>query len=554
MFRKLVSNLAFSPALVGQLGFYAKRLKKEEATRRVGLIFTALALVVQSFAVFSPPEAANASSTNDFVSGGVTSKAEYLANYDRNNNNIKDIFNSLGITRAEIAATTENKYINTGSTNPTYLSWGRQARFSAAQGEKLYKVPLAPTGTTSINAYARPMTQYSTYNAKVMTGYSQKVGWFAIMYTCGNLVTVTYPPIQKCPAGYTGVFPNCTAPPKMCTVPGKEMYPANDPRCKVDPFAKCESLKITRLANNYHLTATSSSGGGGTIKAYVYTIKKDGAVVKTQTVTTSAATNNYIYSTSSQGAYSVTLTVKTSLGDKTGPDCAKTFNIPPPAMCPLNPKLTKNSPECQPCPGDATLWIKDDKCVANIIQTKTANNITQGNIEASTTKAKAGDKIIYTLKVSNNGKAPSEAVLIEELRDVAEYAAVIDPGSGTYDDTAKKLTWPSITLKPGQSQTRMFTIQVFDTIPAMGTGVSDPSSYDCTMTNTFGNSIDVDVECPIQKEIVEQTVAELPHTGPRENMIFAGVLFSLVVYFYARSRQMKKEVRLIRRDLNAGTI
>ena len=31
MFRKLVSNLAFSPALVGQLGFYAKRLRKEES-------------------------------------------------------------------------------------------------------------------------------------------------------------------------------------------------------------------------------------------------------------------------------------------------------------------------------------------------------------------------------------------------------------------------------------------------------------------------------------------------------------------------------------------
>jgi len=62
MFRKIVSNLTFSPALVGQLGFYAKRLRKEEATRRVGLIFTALALVVQGFAVFTPPESANAAS------------------------------------------------------------------------------------------------------------------------------------------------------------------------------------------------------------------------------------------------------------------------------------------------------------------------------------------------------------------------------------------------------------------------------------------------------------------------------------------------------------
>ena len=74
------------------------------------------------------------------------------------------------------------------------------------------------------------------------------------------------------------------------------------------------------------------------------------------------------------------------------------------------------------------------------------------------------------------------------------------------------------------------------------------------MTNTFGNSVEIAVDCPVEKQIVEQTVAELPHTGPRENMLFAAVLFSIVAYFYARSRQMKKEIRLIRRDLNAGTI
>lgn len=88
----------------------------------------------------------------------------------------------------------------------------------------------------------------------------------------------------------------------------------------------------------------------------------------------------------------------------------------------------------------------------------------------------------------------------------------------------------------------------------MGTGVSDRSSYDCKMINTFGNSVSINIDCPVQKQVVERTVAELPHTGPRENMIFAGVIFSIVAYFYARSRQVKKEVRLIRRDLNAGTI
>ena len=115
MFRKIVSQLSFSPALVGQLSFYAKRLRKEQATRRLGLIFVAMALVVQSLVVFQAPEAANASSSNDFVPGGLgiganRSLNNFLAPYDRNDRNLKDIFNYFGITREEITNTTFGYY------------------------------------------------------------------------------------------------------------------------------------------------------------------------------------------------------------------------------------------------------------------------------------------------------------------------------------------------------------------------------------------------------------------------------------------------------------
>jgi LPXTG-motif cell wall-anchored protein len=73
------------------------------------------------------------------------------------------------------------------------------------------------------------------------------------------------------------------------------------------------------------------------------------------------------------------------------------------------------------------------------------------------------------------------------------------------------------------------------------------------MTNTFGNTVAINVNCPTPK-VIEQTVAELPHTGASANMIFAGAVLATVTFFYARSRQLKTEVRLIRRDLNAGTI
>lgn len=67
MFKKIISRLPYSPSMIHSLGFYAKRLRKEETTRKIGLILTALALIVQSFTVFSPPESANAADSSDLI-------------------------------------------------------------------------------------------------------------------------------------------------------------------------------------------------------------------------------------------------------------------------------------------------------------------------------------------------------------------------------------------------------------------------------------------------------------------------------------------------------
>lgn len=545
MFKKIVSNLAYSPALVGQLGFYAKRLKKEEATRRLGLIFTALALIVQSFAVFSPPEAANASSANDFIQGGFSTLDQFLGNYDSNNYNLKDTFNAFGITREEIASTTQATVRSTDG----YASWGRQSRFSAAQGERTYTLPAATGGT--YNVYARPMSLFGTYTQKMFVGYSQKVGWFGLNTNCGNLTTKVYPPILKCPTNTTGVYPNCVTV-KMCTIPGKTNLPIGDPLCKYDPVATCVNLAITPLFSNYQFRATASADHGATITGYTYIVKRDGVVVATKNVSSAELTNQYVYTEAKTGTHTVQLIVKTSLGERTNStDCVSSFTVSPPEMCPQNPKLLKTSPECQPCPGDESLWIKDEKCAASILETKTANNQTQ-NGNAIDTTAQTSDRIIYSINVENKGLAPATVTIQEKLDDVLEYATVINNGSGSLADGV--LTWPAITLKPGEKQTRMFTVQVLEKIPAMGQGVSDRASYDCKMTNTFGNTVEIAVECPVEKLLVEQTTAELPHTGPTENMLFAGGLLAVVAYFYARSRQIKKEVRLIRRDFNAGTI
>jgi hypothetical protein len=535
MFRKLVSNLAFSPALVGQLGFYAKRLRKEEATRRMGLIFTALALVVQSFAVFSPPEAANAASPSDFIRGGVSSIQEYVTYYDRNSNNIKDIFSSLGITRDEIASAQPG----TINSKQGILSWGMESPFSAAQGDRIYNYQTSSGATGSVHYQplqlwdSKPYTiaHGSTYDSYI--GHSAKFGWFALMKACGNLNTLKAP----------------TAP-----------TPPPPPPPAITPAATCTAIKaIISNRTIVELTGEATVSGGAQIKEYTFVVKDaSGTTIVTKSVTNSSPStvaDNVVID--SPGSFSATLAVNTTEGVKTSPACATQFIIAKAAVCSFTPTLPATSPQCQPCSSDMSLWIGDTRCnktaTTSVVQSKTASNLTQNNVDASTVTALASNRIAYQISVKNTGSAPVTTPIKEQLKDVLEYANIIDGGGGNYNKDTQTLSWPNVTLEPGQQQSRIFVVQLADAIPAMAQGTSNPTSYDCVMTNTFGNTVAINVNCPTPK-VIEQTVAELPHTGASANMIFAGAVLATVTFFYARSRQLKTEVRLIRRDLNAGTI
>jgi hypothetical protein len=141
----------------------------------------------------------------------------------------------------------------------------------------------------------------------------------------------------------------------------------------------------------------------------------------------------------------------------------------------------------------------------------------------------------------------------ENLSDVLEYAQIYDDGGGTFDGSGKVLSWGDVALGPQQTDTRHFVIQVADHIPSTPRGANNPASYNCLMTNSYGNTIDINVDCPAVKS-VETVVKQLPSTGIGENVLFGAALLMVVTYFYARNRQMSKEIKLLRKDFNFGTI
>lgn len=533
MFRKIVSNLAFSPALVGQLGFYAKRLRKEETTRRMGLIFTALALIVQSFAVFSPPESANAANGNNIIYGGVKNKSELLSVYDRNKDSaghtdIQQIYSQFGITRQDIVNAKEAEF-NSRDFNLNIMSVGRS-------NYTWQRTPYTVAGTSTTvyagNLYKFDTTEWSKKNGspyKAVIGKRSVDGkWFAIMYACGNPAYTELPP----------------PPPK--------------------PSATCNNLVITPInRTKFTLKATASVKNGATISAYTYTIKDGaGAIVTDQTVASTAVSSSYTHNFDKDGTYTVTVTVTTSEGKKTTSACQKSLIVSPEPRCPLNPDLTASNPDCKPCEDNPAIWYKDKDCKSNFTVTKGVRNVTQNGSDANNTTVRPGDRLEYRLTVKNAGNTTGAYIIEDNLADVLEYADIVDLGGGTLLATGPDVpveknnyvSWPSASLKPGESIEKIVNVQVKSTIPSTPQGLGNQSSYDCQMVNDLaGNGTTVKVDCPTPK-VVEQVVQELPRTGTTENLIFAGIVLAVVAYFYARSRQLKKEVRLLRRDINAGTI
>jgi hypothetical protein len=409
--------------------------------------------------------------------------------------------------------------------------------------------------------------------------------------------------------------PVCTYNPKL---------PADDPNCQA-PSATCSLLAAPQLVKGttYKFTASATAAYGATVSAYVYTVKdNDGKVITTKTNNSNKLTDsieielpaNSSWKTAAK--YNVSVVVKTSLGDKTATACSKTVEVPPKPVCPYNPELPSDDANCKPkceiagkenlfkddpnckidmceIPGKENLTLDDpncktdkceipgkedlnkddpsckpcdeksddENCLPVFLYEKIAVNESQGGVDAATVVAKAGDRIIYTLKVTNAGGSGGTTLISDPLADILEYADLVDNGGGYYDENSKSLDWKDIELEPGDSATHSFTVVLKDPIPADANGQSNNMLYDCVMNNqagidgdtTLSNGIDIRVDCPPIKT-VEQIVEELPVTGPGENILFCGVVAAIVVFFYARSKQLGKEVRLVRREFNSGAL
>lgn len=293
MFKKLLSNLSFNPSLIGQVSFYAKRMHREEAIRRTGLVFVVLALVVQLFAAVSPPEQTLAASNNDIVHGGFTTR-EQAVNYCRSNT--QDFANTLAYYKisCETLAGAATKTIR--STDRDYDSLGRvpQGPTIARTGKATDEYSTMINGTEYFmrNLRAWDSGAFSTY--KVLEMKNTDGVTIMVMFSCANLVTIgkytppprptppkTTPPVDACPK-IPGKQTNKEECDVCVNVPGEqsdksECYPCPEAKTN-DATTACLELSKTAANQTQNLpNADNTLAMANDILVYSLTVKNKGS-------------------------------------------------------------------------------------------------------------------------------------------------------------------------------------------------------------------------------------------------------------------------------------
>jgi len=530
MFSRIVSNLPFSPALIGQLGSYARELRREESVRRLGLIFTALAVMAQSFAILSPPPAQAAAHSANIIYEGIESRDDLLRIYDIGsdsvgNNDIRQIFTYLGISRADIENIREASF-GSRDFNSGIWSLSRASYDAGTEHEQEHKI------SDNTTVYARKLWRYDTQSqsSQASTVHTGLVGnrsdgsWFAVAPESGNIYYSSIP-----------VAPSMAEP-------------------------ACKSLSISAVNRTaYRFMATTDAQPGSSIAGYDFTVTKTDRSEPVEMSVDSSATQAWIeLELPGDGAYTAKVTIRTPSGSQNSTSCEQNFTVSPDSVCPLNSMLKELHRDCRSCSADSSLWYKHESCAPNFVPKKRVQNTTQKVADAEDTTARPGDRLEYTLSVKNTGSKTGEYRLEDDLTDVLEYADILHADGGTltkgnHKQSKNIMTWGKVQLKPGQTIEKTVIVQVKSAVPATPQNISNPESYNCVISNSFGNSTHVTIECPLAKSL-ENVAKKLPPVGTNENLMFGGALILLAAYFYIRSRLLNREVRAVRKEFSGGAL
>ncbi len=567
MFKKLLSNLPFNPSLIGQVSFYAKRMKQESAIRRAGFVFLALALMLQIFATASPAKASLEGSTNDILNSGFQTKDEafgYCLNGKGAQTDFRAILDYYGVSCDMLKGAEELTIKSSDVINgKVYNSLGRndQGVTNRRTGKvtNQYTVPIP--NALQPEFFMKDLSSwdsgaFSSYKVlKVTSSINNQT--VMILFDCGNIVTIGHfdrpTPEEKPSIGYLDDV--------TCDSIWGWAFDQSKPTASIAVHIYVDGKLDVNLSTG--LLADKSRPDVG--KAYPEAGNNHGFQI---------ATPNYLKDKQAHKveAYAIGINadgnkndVNPSLGAKSiALDCSKPPVKPPKTPCPSNPSLNLGDVKCIPCPSNPSISQGTPECAPCesvktpadaakcIVKHKTAANVTQNLTDAQTQPAQPGDVITYNLLTTNVSKDTIKGFQVkEDMNDVLDYALITDFHGGTIDKD-NFVYWPAKDIKPSQTIRNQISVKVKSPLPQTNTPLSDKNRFDLVMTNVYGDTINIKLPC-VGAKCVEVTTTTLPNTGPGTSLAIGFAVTALAGYFFARSRLFATELDIVREDFaNSG--
>ena len=635
MINKILANLPFNPSLIGQVSFYAKRLRKEESIRRTGLIFVVLAMLVQIFAVISPPEKSLASSDTNIING-VKTKSDLLKAWDNKNSDVSKIYSFFGVSRDDIAALSTKPNTKIRSNAADYWSIGRSSLSGFSNVDQKYKkaeITYHITDTTTV--YMRQLKAWDIKNP-----YNTYVAWqgkkksngetFWIVVECGNLVVEKKQIVEKKPE----LEMRKTILSKVSSLkPGERFSYRIEYRNKIAGSLPANNVVIQDELDLAHFEVVSTSPSNIPITGNILNYK---VASLSYTPTFNVIDINVRLKTNLNNGTKIcnvskmTASNASSVTGGGSPGACLTVDY-----CPLNPALPANSPECRVSNAAAVCTLTDAKiempkrevsfltkvsttdaklteilsydydfgdgvkttqksssldntikhiypagsyhaqvivnykvkgspesskaaaCAANIdiqpdlpISRLKSVKIIDSGVEgeaALKTKVKAGNTIEYKLVTSNTQSFDRQYDIEDYIGDLLDYADLdlnhLSQQGGKFNAAAKKVSWTNQTLKAREDTVKTFRIKMKSPIPSTNSPTNLSTTFDCKISNEYGNETSLEVDCAVIKK-----VEELPNTGPGTTLAIAFTVTVLAAYFFARSRLLAKELTIVRHE------
>ncbi len=568
MFEEIVSELRYDKSKLSKLSGFLKRVRKEKSLRLFGLFFILLTFMVQFFAVINPPTPTIAGSSNDLLNGGFSS-ASQAANFCENNTqDFRNILNYYGIT-CKMVSQAKKVTLNSRDFNGNLWSMGRNDIGSLA-GE---------TPSPAINgqhyyirylwAWDKPKTTSNYYALDVSHG-SQK---FYLLFACGNIVSVGFPgPVKQVPK-LSALKTTVPSTPKA----GSKVKPGTKVSFRIilnNSGSEADQVTIKDTNNKYlrYVSQTSNSANN-----FNYDVNNAQSIWTFNKI--NSGTNGYyvdvtytVLNTAPDGSKicnSALISGEVVNSFNTNEACfivSNTAPTPPPTpkTCPYDSSINLNDPRCIPCPNDNNIIVTNPACkpcqvsigsnsaYTCVVYNKTATNVTKNILDANGTTASAGDVIKYTLTAKNAGNTSiSDFIFQDNLSYVLDYSNIVT--NNNYSIKNNSVVFKPTTLSAGQTKSVSFEVKIMSPIPQTPQSHSDPFLYNLKMTNTYGDTTQINLPSPAAKKI-ESVTTKLPNTGPGSSLALLSIVAVVAGYFYYRSRLLSIESEIEIRDSSSRSI